>query len=583
MSRALLKRPLPEPVPRPSDRDPEADQNIEMKQMHFNYLQLSCLLIGAQYTTVVAGRGTGKTLGVLAPKLHRLLERLHRSSIVLVGATYVQLLTRTGPELLDGMRRLGYVDNQDFWLRRFPDKKFNLRLPHNSPIDPKYSMFFRNPGTDCVSAVRMVGQDRPGSANGLSVSAIIGDEAKLLNKPKLDSEVMAINRGGQEWYGGIAEHHSVTFTTDMPTSKEAKWILNDKTECLKPHHQRAIELILSVQLELYRERQKLHTHVRNAARLKRIDKYEGYLNELRRNLVHYASASSFANVHALTLQYFKEKQRTFSPSAFKAYILNQEQDGVENGFYNNFDALRHCYDATDYRHVDEKSFSRTPMFDCRKDEDLDHTQALTIGMDYGASFNCMVVGQRFSRLHLKNRSGRDEVRYLKSFHVAAPGLVQDVVAQFVEYYQYFYRKEVLYVYDPTAVGKSGLSPMTYADEVIKALKAAGWKVKTKYLTKVPLHHHRYLGWAWCLNEADDRFAAQRFNRENMRVPIQAMKDAKVKEGRNGFEKDKTDEQNDEIDQSTTTHYTDALDTVFWYLTIVDPNKVEVLGTVFGQA
>lgn len=431
---ALAKRNLPAPPDSPRETDPD---NRDKKQMHFNYLQLICFLVGAQYTSVVAGRGTGKTLGVLAPKLHRLLERLHRSSIVLVGATYVQLLTRTGPELLDGMRRLGYVDGQDFWLRRFPDKKYNLKLPHNSPIDPKYSMFFRNPGTDCVSAVRMVGQDRPGSANGLSVSAIIGDEAKLLNKLKLDAEVMAINRGGQEYYRDIAEHHSVTFTTDMPTSREAKWILKDKEECLKPHHQRAIELILAVQLELYRERRKLQTHVRNAARMKRIETYERKLNDLRRGLVHYAAASSFANVHALTMQYFREKQRTFSPSAFKAYILNQEQDGAENGFYAAFDALRHCYDATDYRFVDEKSFTKTPLFDCRKDEDLDHSQALVIGMDYGSSFNCMVVGQRFSRLHLKNKSGHDEVRYLKAFHVEHPELVQNVVAQFVEYYQYF--------------------------------------------------------------------------------------------------------------------------------------------------
>ncbi len=553
----------------------------EQKQIHFNYLQLLCFLIGAQYTSVVAGRGTGKTLGVLAPKLHRLLERLPRSSLVLVGTTYVQLITRTGPELLLGMRKLGYVDGKDFWLRRAPDKKYKLKMPYNAPVDHQYAFYFRNPGTDSVSVLRLVSQDVPGSANGLSVSAVIGDEAKLLNKPKLDSEVMAINRGGQEYYGDIAEHHSVTFTTDMPTTREEKWILNDKTECLKPHHQEAIRLILAVQLELYRERQKLQTHVRNAARLKRIALYEKHLNELRRGLVHYAAASSFANVHALTMAYFKEKKRSFSPSAFKAFILNQEQDGVANGFYPAFDALKHCYDATDYRFIDEKNFTNPALWDCRKDADLDPGQPLTIGMDYGSSFNCMVVGQRFSKLHLKNKSGHDEVRYLKAFHVSHPDLVQDVVAQFVEYYRYFYKKEVMYVYDPTAVGKNGLSPMTYADEVKKALMAAGWKVKTKYLSKVPEHHQRYLAWGWILHEADDRFARQRFNRENMRVPVQAMKDAQVKEGKRGFEKNKLDEQNDEIDQSTTTHYTDAVDTVFWYLTILEPNKLDLLPTVLG--
>ncbi|GAB2571839.1 hypothetical protein [Spirosoma areae] len=560
-----------------TERQPEK----ELKQMHFNYLQLICLLIGAQYTTVVAGRGTGKTRGVLAPKLHQLLKRLHRSSIVVVGATYVQLTERTLPELMEGMDALGYVVNQDYWLRRFPDKKFNMKLPYNSPIDPHHSIFMRNPGTDSVSVLRMVSQDRPGSANGMSVSAIIGDEAKTFNKDKLDSEVMAINRGGHHRYGDIAEHHSVTFTTDMPTESGAKWILKDKEECLKPHHQRAIELILSIQLEVYKERQRLQTHVRNQARLVRIAKYEQVLDELRRGLVHYAAASSFANAHVLGLAYFREKLRTFKKSAFEAFILNIEQDGVENKFYPDFDSQRHQYDATNYGVIDPKIFANIPYNDCRKDDDLDADQPLTIGGDYGSSFNCLIVGQRFSRLHLKNTSGYDEVHYLKAFHVKYPDKIQDVVAQFVEYYRYFYKKEVMYVYDPTAVGKDGKSTMTYADEVIKALKAARWRVKVKYLSKVPAHHHRYLGWGVCLSEMDNRFARQRFNRENMRLVVKAMGNAEVKEGKNGFEKNKLPEQDDNVPQEEATHYTDGLDTVFWYLTFVEPNKLNLLPTVFG--
>ncbi|UHG93442.1 hypothetical protein [Spirosoma oryzicola] len=580
MNQQLMRRDsLPAPK---ASISPEEDLR-EQKRMHFNYLQMICLAIGAQYTTVVAGRGTGKTRGVLAPKLHQLLKKLARSSIVVIGATYVQLMDRTLPELMEGMEALGYVRNVDFWQGRFPDKKYNLRLPYNAPLDPHHSIFMRNPGTDCVSVLRMVSQDRPGSANGMSISAILGDEAKTFKKDKLDSEVMAINRGGYERYGDIPEHHSVTFTTDMPTEREAKWILKDREESLKPHHQKAIELILAIQLELYNERLRLKTRARNAARLKRIESYERQLNELRKGLVHYAAASSFANVHALGLAYFREKKRMFKPSAFDAFILNKEQDGVDNGFYPDFDQHHHQYDATDYNFVDKRVIAGESYNDCRKDADLDHNQPLTIGMDYGSSFNGIVVGQRFSKLHLMNKSGFDEVRYLKSFDVLYPDKVQDVVARFVEYYRYFYKKQLTYVYDPTAVGKDGKSPMTYADEVIKGLKAAGWKVKTKYFSKVPSHDARFLAWGWCLREIDTRFAKQRFNRENMRKVVKAMGNAKVKEGRNGFEKDKTDEKYvDEVPQDETTHYTDAMDTVFWYLTIVEPGKTDLLGAVFGN-
>jgi hypothetical protein len=520
-------------------------------------------------------------MGVLAPKLHQLLTKLHRASIVMIGTTYVQLTTRTGPELLTGMRKLGYVDGVDFWDRRFPDKKYGIELPYNCPMDAQYAMFFRNPGTNKASVLRLVSQDVPGSANGLSVSAVMGDEAKMFNKKKLDTEVMAINRGGHEYYGDMAEHHSVTFTTDMPVTRDEKWVMGDRDESLKPHHQKAVELILSLQRELYLEKQQLKISSRNGARLKRIAQYEDLVAKLRRGLVHVPMASSFANVHALGMAYFRDRKRSFTPSAFNAAILNIESDGVENGFYPGFEQHKHCYDATDYSFVNEKTFTSIPMLDCRKDLDLDLDRPLVIGMDYGASFNCMVVGQRFSRLHLKNTSGRDEVRYQKAFHVAEPGLVQDVVAQFVEYYRYFYKKEVVYVYDQTATGRNGLSPMTYADEVIKALKAAGWRVKVVYLGQIPPHNSRYLGWNWTMREGDERFALQRFNRENMRLVTEAMKNAQVKEGKNGYEKNKNAEGLTEVDQSTTTHYTDALDTVFWYCNFVEPNRTDLLPVVLG--
>ncbi len=427
----------------------------------------------------------------------------------------------------------------------------------------------------------MVGQDRPGSANGLSVSAIIGDEVKFLNKEKLDNEVLAINRGGDELFGNIPEHHSITFTTDMPTTRDAEWVKKDKQECLKPQHQEAIKLILAVQLELYRERQKLQTHVRNAARLKRIATLENYLNDLRRGLMHYAEASSFANVHVLGLQYFRDLYRRMRPDIWKASVLNEESDGVENGYYPDFDEKKHLYDAVDYNFVDAKAFTKIPFDDCRKDTDIDHRQPLTLTGDYGSSFNCLHVSQRFSKLHLMNPTGYDEVRHLKSFGLPFPDKIQHVVKLFTTYYAYFYKKEVMYVYDPTAVGTDGKSTMTYADEVIKALKAEGWKVKTKYLSKVPSHHARYLGWGVALAEQDDRFARQRFNRENTKQSVFCLTHAKTKQGKNGFEKDKTDEQNDDIPQDETTHYTDAIDTAFWYLTFVEPNKLDLLPTVLG--
>lgn len=62
------------------DENPSGfDQETERQELHYNFLQLICFLIGAQYMTGVAGRGTGKSEGVLAMRLHRLLKVMPRS------------------------------------------------------------------------------------------------------------------------------------------------------------------------------------------------------------------------------------------------------------------------------------------------------------------------------------------------------------------------------------------------------------------------------------------------------------------------------------------------------------------------
>ncbi|WP_234733238.1 hypothetical protein [Tellurirhabdus bombi] len=552
------------------DREQLSLEGVDIKDLHYNYIQLICLLIGAQHLTAVAGRGTGKSEGILAPRLHRLVDVMPRSSIVAIGTTYIQLLDRTLPALLKGMERMGYQRDKDYWIRRFPDKKDNLILPHNCPLDPQHAIFIRN--RNSVAALRLVSQDRPGTANGLSVNAIIGDEAKFLNKPKLDTEVLAINRGDEELFGHIAEHHSTTFTTDMPTTRDGDWILKEEDECLKPQHQEAIRLILAVQLEIYKEKKRLKIGRNHASRLQRIAKYESYLNELRRSLVHYASASSFANVHALGLGYFKRLFRTLPPLVWNTAVLNKRMEGVENGFYPDFDPKRHYYDSVDYAYVDGVDFLTKGFNDCRKDADIDHKKPLVIAMDYGASFNCLWVGQRTGNV----------VRWLNCFGLASPHKTQDVVRLFCKYYKYFYLRHVEYVFNHTAIVRDGKSDLTYSQEVMKVLTEEGWKFTKKYTGQTPSYHGRYLAWGIALKEGDARFPVQRFNRENTMKGVSAMQHARTREGSKGFEKDKRDEKNMEVDQSTTTHYTDAADELFWYLSITSTNSTDLLPAIFTK-
>ena len=58
-------------------------------QLHFNKPQLRSIMIGAPDEYLVAGRGTGKSEGVLAPKsANCYLRTMPRGTGVFVGATY---------------------------------------------------------------------------------------------------------------------------------------------------------------------------------------------------------------------------------------------------------------------------------------------------------------------------------------------------------------------------------------------------------------------------------------------------------------------------------------------------------------
>ena len=192
-------------------------------------------------------------------------------------------------------------------------------------------------------------------------------------------------------------------------------------------------------------------------------------------------------------------------------------------------------------------------------------------MDVGGSFNCAYVTQKFFQ----------EVRYLKSFGLPHPAKIKDVIALFDEYYAYFYSKRVTFVYDQTFVGTNAKDDIVYSDEVISELKKRGWIVRWHYLGKVLSHKTRYEAWGKAFTQSDTRFPRQRFNRENNMRSVEAMTQAKLKEGPKGLEKDKDDERNLSIDQHTTTHYTDAMDTAFHYHVFEGELGGELLKVVSG--
>lgn len=517
------------------------------REIHYNKPQLKTWLIDAHESWHIWGRGTGKSEGVIAPKSLRNIHSMKRSAGGFIAATYQQLLTRTLPPVIAGWERLGYKKDLHFFVGKKPPKSWAWKEPYVAPISYDYFISWYN-----GSGINMISQDRPGSSNGLSLDYVMGDEAKFLNKEKLETELFPTNRGNNHLFGHLPEHHGLLFCTDLPTSPSAKWIL-DKREQMDVD---LVNVILQIQLKIFELNEILKKCSPSyAQKIKyEIIKYSKQLTELRMDCVYYSEASALDNIEVLGIKYIKQMKRTLPEMIYRTSILNERIIAIEDGFYPNFEESIHCYDSYNYSYLDslDYNFDKLKQKDCRQDGDLMLDHPIHGACDYGASINLLVLGQKQPK----------EIKYLNMLYVLKPELINDVAADFCDYYEYHRNKTFHYHYDHTAIGTDGKSTSTYADEFEGVLRKRGWNVIRNYIGQAPRHHNKYKLWALAL-KGDPRLPSIRFNRTNCEFLIISMQQAPVKNSKNGFEKDKSSEVNLNIKPQEATHPSDAADTLLY--------------------
>lgn len=519
------------------------------KPLHFNVPQIKAILVDAFETYGVMSRGTGKSSGILSPWLLKQALSMPRSMGGIVGATFQQILVRTLPPMISNWERMGYHRDIHFVIGREPSeswkKMWNWQGPLVKPLDSKYAIYWFN-----GSVQVLISQDRIGSSNGLSLAYIGGDEAKLLKKDRLDDEIMPTLRGNRSHFGHYHGYRGKMFLTDMPSNKSGKWILEKASEM----DVKRIELITIVQLRINQlefDKQKAAKSYQDKIQQK-INKLQAELTKLRQGSIYYAEANAYDNIDVLGEDYIKDMKRNLSDLNFRMSILNERIDKVDNGFYSLLDEELHGSDWFNYEFLDRYINEYEAPNDCRQDA-YNHSAPLEVAFDYGAHINNIVVGQEIGR----------EFRILNAMHVLAPQLVNDVVDKFCEYYKHHKNKTVIYWYDHTAVGKHGMTSYTYSAMVMEQFVKNGWRVVEEYIGLAPSHDRKYDFWHMLLKEEDSRLPAFRYSRTHCGYLELSMNNAGVKQGRNGFEKDKSAERDPKARQEEAPHYSDAVDTLLW--------------------
>lgn len=505
------------------------------------------MLIGASSEILIAGRGLGKSEGVLAPKSAKCyLGTMPRGTGVFVQATYSQAFTRTLPGLIAGWQRLGYIMDHHFLVGRKPTEKWKKQWrwqgPYRPPLNYKYFISWWNGG-----GAHIISQDRTGSSNGITVDWINGDEGKLLNEEKLKTELFPANRGIIPAFAGNPYHHGITFTTDMPVGTGGRWLL----DMVSKMDRAVVNQIWELQLVLFKLK-KLYekgTKPVKAELVKQFEVINDELNALRKGLVYYHEASTLDNIHALGIDYIKQQLRDTSAFQFDTQILNLRPLKLEDGFYPDFDEEYHGYFAEEETYFDKTEIDfLNPVFDCRKDKDVDANAPLHIGLDYNRRIHPISIGQVTPT----------QIKALKGLHSLYPKKLKEAIDLFVNYYKPHKRKLVYYWYDHTAVGDQ--HETRQCDDVINLLRKNGWIVKPMYIGQQPGHEERYRMWGDLFTENGKYNKVFRINRENCEKKILAICQAQAEERKNGFGKDKKTEHDPNFPADESTHYTDALDT-----------------------
>ena len=425
---------------------------------------------GSRSTKVLAGRGTGKS-AFLSFNMADVTIGLPRMMGGFCGASAKQNYTRTMPNVLKIMNLLGFTEGVYYFLGRPPAK---LRWP--TPLaKPRV-------WENCVSFAngfvwQMISLAVKGSANGLNLAALMGDETKYMPWQRVKEEVLPTLRGDfmppdarkveqQRWGYGTnpkVNNHWLSQLWVSDAGLNARECLWEKEAEFETHE--VNDKIKEKMAELrYLERY----HPKQAQQLAQNDNFLRELYALRTQSESFWRFSSIENAALLGGEaWIRQMKRELPDLLFRLQILGQPRGSAKDGFYCNFSELN-TYVSDEIEDVVFDKYStrikgraldgqRWPTDyesetldweqmlhdgeDCSLDLDLDYSEPLRIALDANADINCFVVGQ--TRIH----QGRTAVMVMKEFFVQGEIRLRGLSKVFAQYYKPFLRrgcKEVIF-------------------------------------------------------------------------------------------------------------------------------------------
>lgn len=519
-----------------------------MKEVYLNDIQNDVINnVQAKKTVLVAGRAFGKGVVHAAWNL-RNMQRMPGSITGIVSANIKRALTNTLPSMLVHWENWGFKRNIHWAIGIKPPKAWGWGEPIFKVQNYENVLSFYNGSIGYI-----ISQDRSGTSNSQSYDALDVDEAKFIDFEQFKDETIPALRGNRQYFGKHFYHHSMLISSDMPVTKKGSWFLDYDKQC----DPELIDIIRGTALEIHTIEQRI-IEMRNkgvtppAYLRKELKRLHTDLCQLRAVAVDYREVSTIDNMQVLGESFINQLKRDLPPLTFQTSVLCKRIGIARDGFYNKM-TDRHKYSAPNVSYLDslEYKFDKLKEASSLMDADVDPNRAICVAFDYNSNINWLVAGQPQGQ-HL---------RVIKSFYVKYERKLNELVADFCQYYRNHKCKKVIFYYDSTALGSNyAVNDEDFRYVISRAFRKHGWQVKEVYIGK-PMHQ---LEKQLLINRM---FAGQAklvpmFNRENNEDLLVSVQTAGVYNGK----KDKRGEKLPETDSpegrlEARTDGSDAFDTL----------------------
>ena len=581
----------------------EDELTHQVRYFYLNPAQLTVYNFGARNTTVEAGRGTGKTDGLLAPYMIRCIQSMPGGSGIFLGNSIKQLFSRTMPAVIMALERYGFKEGIHFTRGHAP-KKLAFREPYQRPQRWDNVLHFYNGFVWYLISTAVVG-----SANGMSVFAVAGDEAKFIPEAKFNGEIIATLRGAsiKTDHPGFDDKinpfcKSTFLVSDAPLTPRQAWLYKRKKQDTEEINTQIADMLAELQV---------------CPEIAESPKFIRTLQKLRCQSSAYYRFSTLENVDILGEDFITRMQKQMPPGVFDIAIRNVENSVSKDGYYYTLNVEEiHGYRNSDESQLEAAAKKFTKKFvtstvsggrtvrvetegidffeaqkskNCIFDTDIIPGEPLRIAFDYNASVNAMVVGQT------PTKGDNRQLKIINSLIVKNGRKLEALCGDFCKYYAPHQGScnEVLFYYDSTAK-QGGSYASEHAEDtkfyniVKKALNKYGWKVICVEMGRPMAHNQKFEYLNGCL--AGTQRLLIRFNIDNNQFLLQAMELTMVKQTAKGFAKFKDAEKlksldNDEMgempSQSGITDITDAFDTLVIGVRFHNAGRLKYVGMPVG--